>query len=100
MKSLLSVLTLITLSSMANAFQVSASCSFSAASGQCAVYNQWYSPMKCSLRAQGQVSSGAYVDVWENVYVYPGEYAYAYVNANNPYYDPLIAVAGSANCQF
>lgn len=77
---------------------VRANCEFNQAVGRCAVYNQWNRPMQCDLRAQGQVYSGAFLNVYESVVVYPGQYAYAYVQANNPQRDPLVNVSGSANC--
>lgn len=96
------ILALISLFSTINAsaFQIQAQCRFNQASGECAVYNQWAQPIFCSLQARGQVASGVWANAWENVTVYPGSYAYVYVNANNPSFDPLVYVTGSANCQF
>ena len=92
--------TLLLASINASAFQIQAQCRFNRAEGECSVFNQWPQPMYCSLQAKGQVASGVWANVWENVTVYPGSYAYVYVNANNPSFDPLVYVTGFASCQF
>lgn len=84
----------------AHAMFVQAQCDFNAAQGQCTVYNQWSTPILCELAAQGQVSSGAWINESGYAMIYPGSYGYVYVYAMNPAIDPLIYVAGSANCSF
>lgn len=99
-KILIALSLLVTLTGAANAFYVQAQCQFNSATGTCAVFNQWATPIACSMAAEGQVASGAWGSVWENAYIYPGQYGYVYVNANNPWIDPLIFVRGYANCTF
>lgn len=81
-------------------FSVNADCSFNQAVGQCGVYNQWMRPIFCDVRIRGRTMSGAWFTGRENVVVYPGQNAFAYVYAQNPGYDPLVDTAGSANCRF
>lgn len=99
-KILLAATLLLSLTGAANAFFVQAQCQFNSATGSCAVFNQWATPIACQLQAEGQVSSGVWGSAWENAYIYPGQYGYVYVNANNPWIDPLVFVRGYANCQF
>jgi hypothetical protein len=99
-KILVAATLLLSLSGVANAFYIQAQCQFTGAVGTCAVFNQWATPIACSLQAEGQVSSGVWGSAWENAYIYPGQYGYVYVNANNPWIDPLVFVRGFANCQF
>lgn len=101
MKKLVLVLGLavVSLSASAQSMSVQASCQFNRAEGRCAVYNQWNRPIYCELRAQGQVASGAWGSVYEDATIYPGNYAYVSVYANNPQYDPIVNVRGSAQCR-
>lgn len=79
-------------------FNMTASCQFNAGQGQCIVSNTTGYILQCSLRAQGQLASGQFLNAWQNTIVYPGNYAYVYVYAQNPYYNPLVAVRGFATC--
>lgn len=81
-------------------FSVNADCSFNPAVGQCAVYNQWMSPIFCDIRIRGRTASGTWFTGRENVVVYPGQNAFAYVYARNPNFDPLVDTGGAANCRF
>jgi hypothetical protein len=95
------ITTLLTLTfQSASAFQIQANCQFNQSQGVCQVFNQWTTPIYCSLKAQGQTNYGVWANAFINATIYPGDYAYVYVNANNPYMDPLVFVQGSANCQF
>ncbi len=100
MKKFLALTILAMLSFSASAFQMQANCQFNRSVGQCSVYNNWGVPVFCTLRAQGQVASGAYGYAYEQATIYPGSYAYVYVYANNPMIDPLVFVTGNASCQF
>jgi len=100
MKKFIAALSFLMLSTSAFAFQMQANCQFNRSVGQCSVYNSWGVPVYCTLRAQGQVASGAYGYAYENVTVYPGSYAYVYVYANNPVIDPLVFVTGNATCSY
>lgn len=81
-------------------FTVSANCSFNPAVGQCSVFNQWPTPIRCEIRIRGIVRSGAWFTAREVVTVYPGQEAYGYVYAQNPNFDPLVDTGGVANCRF
>jgi hypothetical protein len=100
MKNLLVVSSLLAVfSATANAYQLQAQCQFNQFQGQCSVLNYTNMVLHCSLQAQGQTYSGFYAYGYENVVLYPGQYAYVYVGANNGYMDPLVFVSGFANCQ-
>jgi hypothetical protein len=101
MKKLI-LLTALSLTSLTNAqaFFLQADCRFDMAQGECEVVNQTYQPIYCDLRAQGITRSGFYANGFVNGWIMPGQTAYVYVNANNPYIDPLVNVNGSANCRY
>jgi hypothetical protein len=89
----------IAFSGIANAFQVQTRCQFNPFHGECSVVNDSYNMASCQLQIQGRTFSGAFYTGHENVILYPGQSAYAYVNANNGQIDPLVYVSGFANCQ-
>ena len=66
--------------------------------GACQVVNQLPAPIQCNISAQGQTQSGAWANLFGQGTVYPGQSAIVYVNANNPYIDPLIFIQAQANC--
>lgn len=86
-------------SAQGGSFSLNADCSFNPAVGQCAVYNQWMTPIYCDVRIRGRTMSGAWFTGRENVVVYPGQNAFAYVYAQNPNFDPLVDTSGSAYCR-
>lgn len=81
-------------------FNMTANCQFNSGRGQCLVTNTTGYILKCALRAQGQLASGHFLEAWQNAIIYPGRYAYVYVYAENPYYNPLVGVQGFANCSY
>lgn len=66
--------------------------------GSCQVYNQFPRPIQCKIAAQGQTQSGAWVNLFGQGMIYPGQTAWVNVNANNPNIDPLLYVQARANC--
>lgn len=100
MKNLLLALSLFAaFSGAANAFQIQVHCNFNPAHGDCSAENYSNTVIGCRLEARGTTRAGFYLNVFENVVLYPGQNAFVYVNANNAYVDPLISVNGAANCQ-
>jgi hypothetical protein len=85
-------------SGVANAYQFQAQCSFNQFQGQCSVFNYTNFAVRCNLQAQGRTFYGYNANAYESVILYPGQNAYVYVYANNGYMDPLVYVAGYANC--
>ena len=81
------------------AFQLGAECNFSPAYGECRVTNNTNRPISCRLNIFGQTSMGYTFSGSENAFLYPGQYAYAYVYANNPNINPLVIVRGNADCR-
>lgn len=97
MKTLAAVIFL-TFSGLSSAFMMGTQCNFNQAHGECSVYNDTPNTISCRINIFGQVRSGATFNGFEFATLYPGQYAYAYVNANNPYIDPLVIVRGNATC--
>ncbi len=95
-KCLLTFVGLLSFSS--NAYFFNMSCQFNQAYGTCHVFNNTYATLRCQLNVYGQSASGFQGVVTERVLVYPGTYAYASINANNPGFDPLVFVQGNAYC--
>ncbi len=83
-----------------SAFSINLNCQFNAITGNCAAFNTWNYPIYCSLRANGLLLSGITISAWNNATIFPGQYAYVYLNTNNPNIDPLVDVQGYANCKF
>jgi hypothetical protein len=98
-KNFIVSLFVITFSYSANAFQLFTQCHFDPFYGECRVENDTQSVIRCQLKILGQTRSGASFQGMINADLYPGQNAYAYVNANNGYIDPLVRVDGSARCQ-
>jgi hypothetical protein len=90
---------MIALSFQANAFMMNAECNYNSAHGECSVINNTPNPIRCSLHIDGRTASGATGFANEVAVLYPNQYAYAYINANNPALDPLVYVNGYANCK-
>lgn len=99
MKSLITLIMLLS-STYSFAFQMGAQCHFSPAYGECQVVNNTNRPIACHLNIFGQTAMGYTFSGFENAFLYPGQYAYAYVYANNPSFDPLVIVRGNANCDY
>ena len=91
---------LIAFTGLANAFETRTQCQFNAFHGECTAVNDSNFVIRCQLHIEGRTRSGATSNAQEDVFLYPGQNAYAYVNANNGYVDPLVYVNGYANCQF
>jgi hypothetical protein len=68
--------------------------------GECSVVNESNFPARCQLQIQGRTSMGYTFNGFENVFLYPGQNAWAYVYANNPMIDPLVFVGGYATCNY
>lgn len=66
--------------------------------GACQIVNRLPMPIGCKISAQGQTQSGAWANLFGQGTVYPGQSAWVYVNANNPYIDPLLFVQAQASC--
>jgi hypothetical protein len=98
-KLLISFSLFVQLSGVANAYPIQAQCSFNQFQGQCSIFNYSNFPVRCNLQAQGRTFYGFNASAYEFVVLYPGQNAYVYVYANNGYMDPLVYVAGYANCQ-
>jgi hypothetical protein len=79
-----------------NWFPVQVSCNVNSATARCAVYNRYYRPMFCNIQVSGRTYFG-YSAVNR---VFAGSYGYAFVNANNPYNDPLVRAWANAQCRF
>lgn len=63
------------------------------------IWNNSGRPFVCSGSAYGMTYNRVVLNSWFNqVYVAPGMYAYAYVYSN--YYDPFLNVWAQVNCQF
>jgi hypothetical protein len=78
---------------------MNAQCNFNQAYGECRVVNNTPTPLRCRLTIYGRTYSGATFTGFEHAFLYPGQYAYAYVYANNPAIDPLSNVYGTATCR-
>jgi hypothetical protein len=98
MKKLIVIIGLLT-SGLSFGFDIAANCHFDPSYGECSVVNDTQMPVKCKLQIQGRTSMGYTYNGFEFVFLYPGQYAYAYVYANNPMVDPLVQVSGSAQCK-
>lgn len=85
---------------VSSAFELTANCHFDQSYGECSVINNTQTPIRCRLQIQGRTSMGYSYTGFEMAYLYPGQYAYAYVYANNPMIDPLVFVNGSAQCNY
>lgn len=81
-------------------FALDANCNFNAANGRCQVNNYAGQPIFCSLTAAGTLASGISAYGYNNAWIFPGQSAWVFVQASNPYQNPLIAVSGSATCRF
>lgn len=53
---------------------------------QATVTNVWGAPIACNIKTYGQVQSGQWAWAELNVIIPSGQYRYAYVYANYPYY--------------
>lgn len=80
-------------------FRAEAQCWFNQAEGYCRVYNTLPMPIYCQGIVQGMTYSGYYATVNFRSVIQPGQYANAWVQANNPYADPLVDVGGNISCQ-
>lgn len=80
-------------------FPMQAQCSVSPAQATCAVYNPYPQAIFCQGRAVGTTSSGYTFWAQINTPVYPGNQAYVYVYAANPWYDPLISAYSEIWCR-
>lgn len=99
MKQILIATTMTLINTLAWAqFSMTANCHFNAGRGQCLVANTTGYILQCTLRAHGQLASGQFLEAWQNAIIYPGNFAYVYIYADNPYYNPLIAIRGLATC--
>ena len=103
MKKLLIAAFLMTCSVQAfayNWFPVQVSCTVNSATARCAVYNNSYRPMICNIQVSGRTFYGYSAINRMSVRVFGGSYGYAFVNANNPYNDPLVRAWANAQCRF
>lgn len=101
MKKILAITTLlVSVNSFAYSFSMNLNCEVQyGVSGSCEVVNQLPTPIACQLSAQGQTQSGAWMNLYGQGYIYPGQVSWVNVSANNPYIDPLLFVQAQANCQ-
>lgn len=93
-------LSLMCFSFASQAFFMNTQCYFDRARGECTAFNHTPRTITCQLTIQGRTASGAFFNGFEFVTLYPGQYAWAYVYAQNPMYDPLVFVNGTAQCQY
>lgn len=92
---------LFSLSSNVQAFYVEANCYVqSGARAVCEVCNHQGSPMLCEIRSRGLTSRGAWINNRGRGVIQAGQCATTWVQANNPYIDPLVDASASANCRF
>ncbi len=85
-----------------NWFNLQANCyinNYSSASCQACNWN-FYRPIFCQMRVNAQTSRGAFFNAFQNAYVYPGQCMNGFVNANNPYFDPLVFANAHVVCRF
>lgn len=75
-----------------------ANCHFNSNNGECSVVNETPNTINCHLNIYGRTRMGYTYSGFEQVVLYPGQEAWAYVYAKNPAVDPLVEVKGSANC--
>lgn len=80
-------------------YPVQAQCQVTPAQASCAVYNPNPFYIVCQGRTQGLTASG--FPVWSgfNMPIAPGTYAYTYVYAANPWYDPFVNGGAEVWCQ-
>ena len=83
-----------------NWFPVQVSCNVNSTKARWAVYHRYYRPMICNIQVSGRTYYGFSAVNRMSVRVFAGSYGYAFVNANNPYNDPLVRAWASAQCRF
>ena len=81
-------------------FNVNASCRVSAATARCGVYNNLGRPIYCRINAGAVTRYGVWGNAYFNGWIPRRRSGYVYVNANNPYNDPLVRANASAQCRF
>jgi hypothetical protein len=64
----------------------------------CEVCNYQYRTFFCQMRINGQTRSGAWLNGFQNLMLYPGQCASGYVHAINPFMDPLFFANAQATC--
>ncbi len=97
---LLFVLSFTLISTPSFAFMPPASCFINGVTATCSVYNAWGTPIVCSGNAIAITYRGWQAFVYmNNQIIYPGEYRYLYLNANN-YYDPFARAWTQLNCNW
>ena len=81
-------------------FNVNANCFVSGATSRCVVQNHCGRPMYCRVQAQAVSSYGYFLNGWNEGMVYPGGFLQVFINAANPYADPIVRANAQAQCQF
>lgn len=98
-KLMLSMLVFISLSTSAFAFMPQMSFFVNRETATAQIWNNTNTPFVCSGSAFGRTYSGVVLNTWFNqIYVAPGMYAYAYVYSN--YYDPFMNAWANVDCAF
>ena len=102
MKKLLGILLIVmTFSSTAQAVwqSVNAQVRVNNSSVRAKVSNVWGNAIVCRGYAYAESYYGYYANSYmNNVVIYPGRYAYVYVNANNPNQDPIVRGWANIEC--
>ena len=84
-----------------NWYRVNANCTINRSQVECSVKNTKSFPVYCELSSQAMTRSGINGRNFANGWVQPySGYMYVYINANNPYNDPLVRANAQARCRF
>ena len=85
----------------ANAFQYNMNATWTPQRAQVQVVNSYGRPIICNGSLNGQFSSGGNLNAWMNGQFIPaGQNRFLFVNANNPYMDPIVYAQANINCEF
>lgn len=75
-------------------------CFVSGSGANCQTVNHRFNPIYCEAEASARTYRGFFLRGFFRGWIQPRQSGYIYINANNPYRDPIVRTQARARCLF